>query len=147
MREYETFFAVRADQGDALIKKVVETVETSIKNFGGDIIKVDDLGKKRFSFHVKKQSKGRYFVIDYAGTAAIPAEVERLLRYQEDILLYQTHRLKDVADLEARKVEARKTVRTPRFDTEGTVDAIEPEPENAAKDESADAEEQAAIEN
>ncbi|HEY5677115.1 MAG TPA: 30S ribosomal protein S6, partial [Myxococcales bacterium] len=54
LREYETIFLIRPDLADDLVDKIVERMRGIVHRDGGKVIKVENWGKKKTAYEVKK---------------------------------------------------------------------------------------------
>ncbi len=90
MTRYELVFIVHPDRTDEDARKAADRVKEVVTREGGEILKVEEWGKRKLAYEIKKQSKGTYFLVHYNGNGAILNEVERTLRISDDILKYIT---------------------------------------------------------
>ena len=104
LRHYEMIFIVHPNVPEGEISKVTDKVTSVITQRKGEVITIKDWGKKRFAYKVKKSTKGYYFLLYFAATPDVLAELERTLRIDEKILRYQTIRM-DKVKIEAMKAE------------------------------------------
>mgnify|MGYP003514515994 CR=1 FL=1 len=107
MREFDTTFIVQpeiSEEGrEALILKLRGVLERS----GAVPLEVDDMGKKKLAFEIKKFQKGHYLSLFYLDKGQSVAELERAMRIDESVLCWLTVRREDsVADIAARKARA-----------------------------------------
>jgi small subunit ribosomal protein S6 len=107
MREFDTTFIVQpeiSEEGrEALILKLRGVLERS----GAVPLEVDDMGKKKLAFEIKKFQKGHYLSLFYLDKGQSVAELERAMRIDESVLRWLTVRREDsVTDIEARKARA-----------------------------------------
>jgi len=86
MHNYELVFIVHPDLDENAFKGVLEKVSNWVTEFGGIVDKLDVWGRRRMAYSIRKQREGQYavFYISMPPTAA--AELERNLRFQENIL-------------------------------------------------------------
>jgi small subunit ribosomal protein S6 len=106
LREYETIFLVRPDLAEDLVDKVVERMRGVVHRDGGKVIKVTNMGKKKTAFEVKKHPRAIFIQFHYLGDAKAVAEFERNLRMTDDVLKYQSVKLGENVDPNARAIEA-----------------------------------------
>jgi small subunit ribosomal protein S6 len=107
MREFDTTFIVQpeiSEEGrEALILKLRGVLERS----GAVPLEVDDMGKKKLAFEIKKFQKGHYLSLFYLDKGQSVAELERAMRIDESVLRWLTVRREDsVTDIDARKARA-----------------------------------------
>lgn len=56
----------------------------------GKIIRVDRWGKRKLAYTIRKKNHGEYGVFYYEAEAALPAELEKRLRINENVLRWLT---------------------------------------------------------
>ena len=59
-----------------------------ITRFGGNIVDVDEWGKKRLAYEIQKSKEGFYYFIHFEGEANCPKEVEAHIRIMEPVVRY-----------------------------------------------------------
>jgi small subunit ribosomal protein S6 len=111
MKHYETLYIVNPELDDENYKAVVDKFRDLIEKKKGVIVKLDEWGKQRLAYLVKKFDQGAYVLIDYCGGPGVTAELERDLKLDDRILKYQTVKLADEVDPQAllqKEEEAKK---------------------------------------
>lgn len=63
-------------------------VQALIERFGGTIEKVDDWGKRRLAYEIKKVNEGFFSFITFDAAPTAPVEIESRVRIMEDVLRY-----------------------------------------------------------
>lgn len=106
LREYETIFLVRPDLADDLVDKIVERMRGIVHRDGGKVIKVENWGKKKTAYEVKKNLRAIFVRFLYLGGTKAVAEFERNLRMTDDVLKYQSLKIADDVEAATRAVEA-----------------------------------------
>jgi len=106
LREYETIFLVKPDLAEDLVDKIVERMRGIVHRDGGKVIKVENWGKKKTAYEVKKNLRAIYLRFLYLGTTHQVAEFERNLRMTDDVMKYQSVKIADEVDASTRAVEA-----------------------------------------
>ena len=106
LREYETIFLLRPDLAEDLVDKIVERMRGIVHRDGGKVIKVENWGKKKTAFEVKRAFRAIYIRFDYLGDTKAVAEFERNLRMTDDVLKYQSVKVSDDVEAATRAVEA-----------------------------------------
>ncbi|HYV67034.1 MAG TPA: 30S ribosomal protein S6 [Myxococcales bacterium] len=105
LREYETIFLLRPDLAEDLVDKIVERLRGIVQRDAGKVIKVENWGKKKVAYEVKKHLRAVYVRFVYLGNTHMVAEFERNLRMTDDVLKYQSVKLADEVDPAKRQVE------------------------------------------
>ena len=106
LREYETIFLLRPDLADDLVDKVVERMRGIVHRDGGKVIKVENWGKKKTSYEVKKNLRAIFIRFLYLGDVKAVAEFERNLRMTDDVMKYQSVKIASEIEAATRAVEA-----------------------------------------
>ena len=97
-REYETVFILRPDTNQDGIQLVNTRVRGVIDQMGGRLLKLDNWGKRKLAYEVKKQLKGIYLYWQYLGTTGVVEEIERNLRMLDQVIRYYTVKVDENVD-------------------------------------------------
>ncbi len=79
-REYETIFILRADTANDGVAQVNGRLRGVLDQMGGKVLKLDNWGKRKLAYEVRKQLKGIYLYWRYLATSGVVEELERNLR-------------------------------------------------------------------
>ena len=90
LREYETIYILKPDTQNEKVAELNQRVRGIIEDRGGKILKVDNWGKRRLSYEIKKQLKGIYLYWQYLGSPDIVVEFERNMRMLDPVIRYMT---------------------------------------------------------
>ena len=93
MRKYETIFILNPDLEEEQFQSAVEKVKGIITQTNGEILKVEDWGKRKLAYTVKKKTKGHYVLIHFSGTPALLSELERNFRVMDAVIKFQSVRM------------------------------------------------------
>ncbi len=66
----------------------LEKVKKLIERFEGKIADIDDWGKRRLAYEIKKQREGFYYFITFDAASTAPAEIESRVKIMEQVLRY-----------------------------------------------------------
>ena len=88
MRSYEVVFIVHPDLDETALKGVVDRVQSWIADAGGSVDKVDQWGKRRMAYSIRKQREGQYVYMDAQFAPTFSAVLERNLRFLEPVLRF-----------------------------------------------------------
>ena len=89
-REYETIFILRADTANDGVAQVNTRLRGVLEGMGGKALKLDNWGKRKLAYEVKKQLKGIYLYWRYLATSGVVEELERNLRMLDSVIRYYT---------------------------------------------------------
>ncbi len=93
LREYETIYILKPDTINEQVADVNGRVKAIIEERGGQILGVDNWGKRKLAYEIKKERKGIYLFWQYLGNAEIVAEFERNMRMLDPVMRYITIKL------------------------------------------------------
>ena len=105
MRDYETIYILRPDSTTDVIAQVNQKIRGVVEAGGGTLLKVDNWGKRKLAYEVKKQLKGIYLFFSYLGTAGLVEEVERNLRLTDSVIRYYSVKIEENVDPAGRTTE------------------------------------------
>ena len=88
MSKYELALVVNAKIEDEAREAVVEKAKGYVARYGGTVTEVEEWGKKRLAYEVKKMREGFYYFIQFEADATCPAEVERHVRIMDNVMRY-----------------------------------------------------------
>ena len=93
MRPYETIFILDPDLEEAQTQSAIEKAKGIITQNKGEILKVEDWGKRKLAYQVKKKTKGHYILIHFIGSSTLVSELERNFRVMDAVIKFQSVRL------------------------------------------------------
>ncbi len=100
MKRYETIYIVNPNLDADSLKEVVTKFSDLVKKLKGYIVKINEWGKRKLAYEVKRFDKGYYVVLDFCGLPGIVKELERNLNIDDRILKYLTVKIDEDADPE-----------------------------------------------
>ncbi|EGL82390.1 30S ribosomal protein S6 [Caldalkalibacillus thermarum TA2.A1] len=86
MRAYELMYIVRPDLDEESTKAVIERFQNVIKDNGGEVEKVDEMGKRRLAYEIEGYNDGYYVVVNFKSNPDLVAELERQLRLNDNVI-------------------------------------------------------------
>jgi small subunit ribosomal protein S6 len=87
-REYETTYILRPDISNDGISAVNTKIRGIIEAAGGNLLKVENWGRRKLAYEVQKNLKGVYLHFNYLGSAGLVEEIERNLRLSDSVIRY-----------------------------------------------------------
>ncbi len=87
MNKYESVVIINPNVEETALKALIERFETLI-NTDGKVEKVNELGKKKLAYEVKKNKEGYYVVYDFEANPGLIAELERNYRITDDVIKF-----------------------------------------------------------
>ncbi len=116
MKQYELLFVLKPTLTEEEIATHIANVKASIEKDGGEIVATDDMGMRKLAYEVAKTNRGYYTVFYFNANPAQIAEIERLLRINENILKFMTvkyEKKKEIAAFE-KMVEKANNKKAPK---------------------------------
>lgn len=102
-RHYETVCIVRPDVGDEVIKGVIQKATAVLEAGHARVNKVEEWGRRKLAYSIGKKHEGFYFLLDYNSAPEVSKEVERILKFNEDVMRYQTVKLTEAVEEAAKE--------------------------------------------
>lgn len=132
MKLYETTVVIDSMLKADEVRNQNDKIVNFISNHGGNIVKVEDWGKRRMAYEIKRKQYGFYLNVRFSGPEALPVLLEREYRLNESVLRYLTVKIDPlVLKSEEQKASARKAAleaNVPELDEEVPVSALAEEP-------------------
>ena len=95
MRRYETIYITHPEVTEEELSELQGKINSILTSFKGELIKLDDWGVRKLTYEVRKNSRGRFFLLDYAAGTELIRELERNLRLHDRVLRFQTVKIGD----------------------------------------------------
>lgn len=85
-RDYELGFILNPEVSEEQTRAILNRVEQIVATHGGQIMRVNQWGRKRLSYPIEHHRDGNYIFLDMILTPETVAELDRTLRVSEDVL-------------------------------------------------------------
>ena len=105
VREYETIYLLKPETPDDQVDEIKERLRAMVSREGGKVIRFTNQGKRKTAFPVAKNQKALFMHCLYVGNPGLVGEFERNLKMLEQVTKFQSVKLADGVDFEARAVE------------------------------------------
>ena len=96
MRTYELVFIVQPELDEEGLNALIERVQQIMTDNGGEIVKVEQMGRHRLAYAIRKHQEGDYVLIHANLEQVAIMELERGLGLSEDIIRHLLVRLDEV---------------------------------------------------
>lgn len=94
MNEYESVIIVNPNVDEEGIK-ALEKKFTDIINNDGKLEKIDNLGKRKLAYEVKKNNEGIYLVLTFEANADLIEELQRNYRITDEVIKFIVIRIEE----------------------------------------------------
>jgi small subunit ribosomal protein S6 len=112
LRPYEILVIVDSKPTDEEVATLLTQVGEQAKSLGIEVDKVDNWGKRRLAYDIRKQREGTYAVFEAKAEPSMVKELERQLRLNENVLRFLSTRV----PTRSKKARSRKVQETPGGD-------------------------------
>jgi small subunit ribosomal protein S6 len=141
-RDYELALIINPEVSEEEIRAILDRIEQIVATFGGQIVRVNQWGRRRLAYPIERHRDGFYVFFDMILTPETVIELERTLKVSETVLRHMNKRRdskvvqKEREDREARAAALAAAANAP----EGQAAAAEgaPVPTEATSEESPD---------
>ncbi len=89
MNKYESVIIINPSVDEEGVKSLVSKF-TDLINTDGKVEKVDDLGKRKLAYEVKKQKEGYYQIFNFEANPELIKELERNYRITDEVIKFMT---------------------------------------------------------
>jgi small subunit ribosomal protein S6 len=93
LRPYEVLVIVDPRPTDEEVAALLEQLGEQLKTLGAEVTKVDNWGKRRLAYDIRKQREGTYAVFDVSAEPFMVKEFERQVGLNENVLRYVSTRV------------------------------------------------------
>ena len=87
MNKYESVIIVNPNLEEESIKNL-EKKFSDLINTDGNVTSVEEMGKRKLAYEIKKQKEGFYFVIKFEAKPELIAELERNYRITDEVMKF-----------------------------------------------------------
>src|SRR5512147_1466039 len=106
VREYETIYLLKPETPDDQVEEIKERLRGVVSREGGKVIRFTNQGKRKTAYTVAKQQKALFMHCLYVGKPGLVQEFERNLKMIDVVTKFQSVKLAEDVDFDARQVEA-----------------------------------------
>lgn len=94
MNKYESVVIVNPNLEEESIKNLIKKFSDLI-NTDGKITSVEEFGKRKLAYEIKKQKEGFYIVIKFEAKPELIAELERNYRITDEVMKFMVVKEED----------------------------------------------------
>jgi small subunit ribosomal protein S6 len=144
-RDYELGFILNPEVSEEQTSAILERIEKIVKNYDGQVVKVNQWGRRRLAYPIEHHRDGYYVFIDMILTPETVLELDRTLKVSEEVMRHLVKRRDPKAvqkereereEREARAaVAATQTQASTTAESDAAVEAQEPVASLAEPDE------------
>jgi len=91
LRYYENLFIINPNIEQDRLAQLIEAVKAEITRLNGAVFNLEDWGKRRLAYQIKKHRYGTYILVQFeSADAQIIRELEAWMRLNQSILAFIT---------------------------------------------------------
>lgn len=87
MNKYETVFIINPSVEEAGVKELTQKFSDLI-NSDGKVESVEEMGKRKLAYEIKKNSEGIYMLINFEANPTLIKELERVYRITDEVIKF-----------------------------------------------------------
>jgi small subunit ribosomal protein S6 len=110
-RDYELAFILSPEVNEEETRAMLERVEQIVATYGGQIVKVNQWGRRRLAYPIQRHRDGQYIFIDMILTPETVVELERMLKVSEIVLRHMMRKRDAKAVQKEREERAEREAR------------------------------------
>lgn len=93
MQNYECMYILNAEMEDEARKELIEKISNLVTVNSGEIVKVDEWGKRRLAYPIDFKNEGYYVLLTFSANPELPKELERNLRNYDEVMRFMVIKL------------------------------------------------------
>ena len=87
MNKYESVIIINPNWEEEAIKALIEKISNLI-NTDGKVSSVEEVGKKKLAYEIKKNKEGFYVVFKFEANPELITELERVYRITDEVIKF-----------------------------------------------------------
>ena len=92
MKTYEMIYVLDSTLADEAKEAFAKKFEDIVVSKGGNVVSVDKWGVKKFAYPIDAKTEGFYALMNFSSAPEFPAELERRMRIDENVVRYMVVR-------------------------------------------------------
>jgi len=85
-RDYELGFILNPEVNEEQTRAIVERIEQIVRNYDGQVVRVNQWGRRRLAYPIQRYRDGNYVFIDMILAPETVLELDRTLKVSEEVL-------------------------------------------------------------
>jgi small subunit ribosomal protein S6 len=86
VNNYEALYILKSELAEEALKGVIKAIGDLVTKNGGSLIKEEGMGKRSFSYPIKKKREGYYYKLDFTAPGAAIKKLEEAYKLNANIL-------------------------------------------------------------
>jgi small subunit ribosomal protein S6 len=119
-RDYELGFILNPEVSEEQSHALLERVEQIVSNYDGQVVRVNQWGRRRLAYPIQHHRDGFYVFFDMILTPETVLELDRTMKVSEEVLRHLIKRRDPIAVQKERETRAAAAAQAPAPATPGT---------------------------
>src|SRR5574341_2287203 len=90
---YESIFIINANLPDDETNAVIKKMQDVVAKQGGEMLKLEDWGKKKLAYEINKHKRGHYAFFQFKAGPTAVSELERTYKLTDSVIKFLTVKL------------------------------------------------------
>ena len=86
MNQYEALYIIVPEIDEETTKATIEKFKGIVESNAGEIVSVDEWGKRRLAYAIEDLHEGYYTLIQFTSAPSFPAELDRVFKITDGIM-------------------------------------------------------------
>ena len=86
MNSYEVLYSVKPDMEEEARAALISKFSELVTNNGGEVENIDEWGSRKLAYAINYITEGYYVLMNFKAKSDFPAELDRLMRINENIM-------------------------------------------------------------
>lgn len=95
MNKYESMYIVKPELNDSDVQKIADRFKQLVEDKGGTVANAGKWDKRKLAYEIDGFKEGNYILMNFEAPAEVPAELNRLLGINDDVIRHRIFRLDD----------------------------------------------------
>jgi small subunit ribosomal protein S6 len=132
-RDYELAFILHPEVSEEQTRSILDRIEQIVAEHGGQVVKVNQWGRRRLAYPIQRQRDGIYVFIDMILTPETVNELERTLKVSEIVLRHMMRRRDPKVVQKEREEREARAAAAPVAEAEAPVESEAPTEQEATE--------------
>lgn len=93
MNKYQMLFIINIETPEDKRQEAIDKIASLVESKGGEIMAVEKWGVKKFAYPIDFKKEGYYVLMKFVCPSSAPAEIERQMKFDENIVRQMINKL------------------------------------------------------
>ncbi|MDI6600191.1 MAG: 30S ribosomal protein S6 [Thermoanaerobacteraceae bacterium] len=87
MKAYEALYILDTELDEESRQKLIEKFKSIVEN-GGELVNLDEWGRRRLAYPINKKNEGYYVLMDFNSDSNVQMELERVFKITDGVMRF-----------------------------------------------------------